>query len=183
MSAAGEPTDTHPTRESQRARLAIAGGLALALAVVVAVIAVAGGADEKRTWAAAPADCIEKWNRGLTNARALGRHQYITHGYNEVRIARLAPDNETLLENAAEPEGRCVVIFAATELDPERASLGQYYTRLGWRPLSDVTRDEVITRMHVEAFTATNAELLQRGSIEPLEAPEGAETRTARTEA
>lgn len=167
---------------SSRTRLLIAGGLAAALAVVVVAITAFSGDDRPRTWAEAPADCLAKWNEGITNAKPLGRHQYVTHGYNEVRVARIADDQQTVLENVPEREGRCVIVFAATTLDPERASLAQIHTRLGWRALSELAGEDIVIDLHADAFYATNADLQQDGEIVPLDPPPEAEIRTTPTE-
>jgi hypothetical protein len=150
---------------SPRARLAFAGGLLVALVVVIVVIVVAGGSGEAGTEVAeAPVECIDAWN-GDSEAVSTGGHQSAAHGYVRVQATRLGPDG-SLTEGE---EGDCVMIFAATSLDPEAAFAAQVYDGKRWKALADSpgVNLERLGELQAGALRSANASLTAEGTIEP----------------
>jgi hypothetical protein len=151
-------------RSGQRARLIFAGGAAAVLGAAVVAIVVAGsGSGETAPSSPPPVECLERWN-GDADARSVGRHQSIAHGYSSLHVLRLT-------EHGAVPEdpadGVCAVVFAAAQLDPERGAAAQILVGERWVPLSRRTgvEQERLAELQSEAVERANAELRPDGTI------------------
>jgi hypothetical protein len=148
----------------QRARLVFAGGAAAVLAAVVIAIVVAGsGSGTDRSGPPPPLSCLESWN-GDVEARSRGVHQSSAHGYTRLHVLRLSEDG-TLPEDPS--ESLCVVVFARTQLDPERGAAAQILVGERWVPLSERrgVEPERLAELQSEALELANAQLRPDGTI------------------
>jgi hypothetical protein len=148
----------------QRARLVFAGSaLAVLAAVVVAIVVAGSGSGEDTSVAPPPLSCLEGWN-GDAEARSLGVHQSTAHGYARLHVLRLSEDGTP----ADDPsEGLCAVVFARTQLDPERGAAAQILVGERWVPLSERpgVEPERLAELQSEAMELANAQLRPDGTI------------------
>ena len=86
-----EGTDRPKDPRSDRARLLLAGGLGAALVLAVVLATAVGGSEEPREFAAAPRQCIDRWNDDPASI-AFGQHQSGSHNYYEVEVLTLTGD-------------------------------------------------------------------------------------------
>lgn len=150
-----------------RARLLIVAGAVAALAILIVVVVAAGGGSEpEREFAAAPRECLDRWNQDLAQTN-FGRHQAISHGYTRVQVAYSSADGS---EVGAEPipGGGCAVVFAATRLDPEPGAAAQISLRSRWEPLSNYADPTRLAQLQSQALGAANAELGADGMLAAL---------------
>jgi hypothetical protein len=165
-----EDTSEAPTEEGSRARLVLAGTLAVLLAVAVAAVLILGG-EESRRFAAAPERCVEEWN-GDPEAVTLGQHQVDQppsgHGYLHVQVTTLDPEGGAKVA-ATDPAAACALVFAASTLSYEPASAVLVRIDGIWQPLAglqpQLDRLEMLQR---EAQGEYNARLEADGTIAPL---------------
>jgi hypothetical protein len=99
---------------------------------VVVVAALAGGGEGGDAQAAAPSECIQAWNTD-PDAIAYGRHNFGSHGYDDVQVTMLTPK---ATEPAEGERGVCAVIFGALQLDSEAAAAGQLLLGNAWEPIA-----------------------------------------------
>jgi hypothetical protein len=156
--------------DGTRARLLLAGALALAFAAAIAGVVILAGAAG-RDFAAAPERCVEEWNRD-PEAVNLGRHQAEPppsgHGYVRVQVTTLDPGGGDKLE-ATDPDAVCALIFAAPALSSEAASAVLVRVDEVWQPLGGLepSLDRLAT-LQQRAESAYNAQLQADGTIAPL---------------
>jgi hypothetical protein len=159
-----EPSDTPADPAERRRRLGIALGAGLLLAAVVAVAALtaSSGAPDSE----GPDDCVAAWNSSQT-ALADGQHALQAHDYSDVLVTRV-DDQGSVLEPDAE-EGRCLVVFAAQEVDSEPDFGVRVNSSSGWGGLyfTDAVPLEEIERIQQDAVAKTNARLEPDGTIAP----------------
>jgi hypothetical protein len=151
---------------SRRVRLAIAGGTAVVLALVVAIVVLSAGDDEDHTFEPAPSACVEAWNGESTNL-VLGQHQATAHRYSRIQMVRLGRGGAIApMTDTAAP---CGVIFASSSLDSELAAAALIESRDGWRPLSDGdVPEDTLADLQLGAQDEYNALINADGTIEPL---------------
>ena len=152
-----------------RTRLIFALGLIALFAILVGVVVIAqsGGGDEDRTFAAAPAKCIESWNSDADTV-SLGQHQAVAHGYSRVEVAYATGDGS---EVSIEPiqDGSCALLFAASQLDSELAAAALIERRDAWEPMIATGADAArLDELQDGALEAANAELGADGRLSPL---------------
>jgi hypothetical protein len=147
-------------------RLPLAGATLVLLVALIAGVLLLRGGGEKHTFTAAPAQCVDSWNRDQTTV-VLGQHQATYHHYSEVEVLLLDPE-------ADDPVGQqgggpaCTVVFAASSLDSELAAAAMIEEKAGWRPLSGTAAPERLADLQAQAQSAYNAHLTLEGRIEPL---------------
>jgi hypothetical protein len=152
--------------ENTRARALIAIGAVLSLGTLVAVVLLAGsGSGEERGFAPAPEECIERWNSD-DDAVATGVHNAVSHAYSRVQVAYASRDGAELGDAPIEGGG-CVVVFAASQLDPEPVAAAEINLRRSWTPLSGSADPSRLAELQSEAVSAANAELGQDGRLSP----------------
>jgi hypothetical protein len=111
---------------------------------------------------AAPAECVESWNR-LDAATSIGRHSYTGHGYRQTQVRFLSDRGAEVSEDA--PEARCAVVFPAETLDPE-PNAAAYVRRGGWVSLGELGVDtDRLAELQREAVTGSNAGLRPDGTL------------------
>ena len=146
-----------------RARVAFALVAALALVSVVVVVATSSSEPEADV-AAAPQECLDQWNEDLA-AVSLGQHQAVGHGYSRVQVAYASHDGSEIGPEPL-PGGGCVVVFAATRLDPEQIAAAQIRVGRLWEPLSKYADPARLGELQSGALAAANATLRQDGTVE-----------------
>jgi hypothetical protein len=162
----GPPRRMEPA-ENTRARALIAIGALLALGVLVAVVVLAGsGSDEEAEAFAAPEKCIEGWNSD-SKAVASGLHNFQQHGYTQVQVAYASADGSELGPDRIEGGG-CVVVFAASQLDPEPVAAAEIQLDDEWAPLSATADPARLAELQSAALGGANATLGTDGRISPL---------------
>lgn len=151
-----------PDHSSSRGRLVFAGSLAVGLAAAVVMILLLGVGQEAEV-AEADERCLEAWNSD-PGAIGLGIHQSTGHNYRPVRVARLDASDPGLPESAT---GNCVMVFAATALDPELGSVAMYQEHGDWLPLIDLETltPERLGELQSGALEGANAKLASDGMI------------------
>jgi hypothetical protein len=150
--------------DPKRARVYVAVVLGVGLVVAVLVVLLAGGGDDDAVAEADP-ECIEAWNDDQTIV-SFGQHQFNGHGYERVQVLRV---NETG-EPTDSAEGRCAVVFAATNLDPEPGARGQVFLDgkwTGFEALESVTEEE-IAQLQADAFSQANSSLSGDGTLQAV---------------
>ncbi len=154
-----------------RGRLALAGALATVLAAAVAGVLILGGGGDDHQFADAPERCVEDWNED-PEAVSLGRHQFDQppsgHGYLHVQVTTLDPDDGAELA-ATDPAAVCALVFAASTLSSEPASV--VFVRIDgvWQPLGGLQSDlDRLATLQREAQSAYNARLEADGTLAPL---------------
>ena len=147
--------------ELDRRHVAVAAALLLAAVVAVVVLSSTGGPNP----APIPRGCLELW-RGDSRALVYGRHDYLEHEYEIAQVQ--------LLDLRGEPAGtkhggRCAVVFAASQLDPESRFAGQRYTGTRWIPLSRISQitDLRLAELQAQAQSAANVILRPDGTLHP----------------
>ena len=158
---AGQPdTSVDPSERRRRLGIALGAGLLLAVIVVVAALTASSGTPESED----PDDCVAAWNSSRT-ALADGQHALQAHDYSDVLVTRVDREGE-VLEPEAE-EGRCLVVFAAEEVDFEPDFGVRVYSPSGWAGLyfTDAVPLEEIERIQQDAVGAANARLEDDGTI------------------
>jgi hypothetical protein len=113
-------------------RLWIIAGALIALVAVVVVAALAGSGGDEGAQAAAPPECIQAWNTD-PDAIAYGRHNYGSHGYDDVQVTMLTPQ---ATEPAEGERSVCAVVFGALQLDSEAVAAGQLLLGRAWEPIA-----------------------------------------------
>lgn len=152
---------------SARLRLAAAIAATVVLAALVGLVVLLGGGSAEHSFEAAPPECVDAWNED-PQARRLGQHQYATHLYENVQVLTLSADFAEPVP-AGEPGARCAAIFAALSLDAEVSAAASVNVRGRWAPLSGYQPHERLAAMQAEAQRGYNTELLEDGTLEPLE--------------
>lgn len=161
-------TESH---QSTRARLGIAIGAAVALAVLIGVVVATGSSDAEPE---ITDECILAWNEDPIASLQNGQHAYDAHGYRPTLVTRVDPDGTVLdpVEGDAvpdDPEQRCAVIFAAPELDFE-PGFGVFVFEDGrWRSIliAERLKVEEIEAIQADALPVTNATLQPSGTLAP----------------
>jgi hypothetical protein len=152
--------------QGSRARLVLAGVLAVALvgAVLLVPLLVSGGG--KQAAGAAPADprCIEAWNSDHIT-QLLGTHLAIAHLYTRVEVVRLDDSGGP----AASGTGNCAVVFASPRLDPEPGAAAQILLEGKWTPVSGLpgVDSQQLGTLQSEALSRANATLDTHGRLAP----------------
>jgi hypothetical protein len=150
-----------------RARALIAIGGLVALGALIAVVLVAGsGSDEEREFSAAPQECVDLWNSD-DDALNTGVHNALAHAYSRVQVAYASEDGSELADTPVDGGG-CIVVFAASQLDPEPIAAAEINLDGSWTPLSGAVETARLAELQSEALDAANAELGQDGRISPL---------------
>lgn len=151
--------------ENTRARALIAIGALVALVVLVVVVLLGSGEGE-REFAAAPDECVERWNQS-EDALATGRHNSGSHGYFQVQVAYATEDGSAVSPDPVE-DGGCIVIFAASQLDPEPVAAAEINAGRSWAPLSATAETSRLAELQSQALGEHNAELGQDGAVTAL---------------
>ena len=156
------------TATQSRARLIFAVSLTVVFAILVGVIVVVqSGSEEEREFVAAPAECVESWNQDPETA-SLGQHQAVAHGYSLVEVAYASADGSEVASERI-PDGSCVMLFAASQLDSELAAAALIERRGGWEPMSATGVEEArLDELQDRALDTANAELGADGRLAPL---------------
>ena len=153
------------TDPQHRASPLLTVGAAAACLVAIVVIAVLVSASGGGTSAPAPSACLKRWNTSSDGLRA-GQHNYAIHGYLRVQVAYISDSGEIA---AARAPGRdCVVVFAATSLDPEPVAAALTYRRGAWLPLSAFVDSGRLGQLQSGALESSNGELRGTGRIAAL---------------
>jgi hypothetical protein len=146
-------------------RLLLAGFLALALTVGVAIV-VLTTEEAEHEFTPAPESCIDGWNRDPEAPSTLGVHQYDAHGYNRVQVLTLSRDGSAPVA-PGNPGAVCAVLFASNTLDPEAAAAA-FVRRSEWTPLSTLQPTDELAKYQAQAQREYNAELQSDGTIDSL---------------
>jgi hypothetical protein len=135
----------------------------------VALVAVAAdrGDDSNASVAAAPRECVEAWN-GDRDALAFARHNAIFHNYTSAQVGYLTPGADASVSSSA-ADGKCTIVFARNQIDPEPLAAGQILHEGAWTPLIGVLDVNVIARLQSEAFDGANAKPTIDGNIRSTE--------------
>jgi hypothetical protein len=142
-----------------RRRLAAAGLVAALFGALILVVVLARSGSGA---GAAPAECVESWNR-INAATTIGRHSYASHGYRQTQVRFLSVGGDAVEEDA--PEARCAVVFPAETLDPEPTAAA-YVRQGGWVSLGERGVDEErLAELQREAVTGANAGLRPDGTL------------------
>ena len=161
-----------PEPESQvntRARAVIAIAAFLAFGVLIVVILLTGGEDE-REFAAAPAECVDSWNED-SHALSTGVHNFNSHGYASVQVAYASEDG-TEIGSSPVDGGGCVVVFAAQALDPEPVAAAEINLDEEWVPLSTNADTDTLAQLQSDALGDANARLSEDGRLAALDSDE-----------
>ena len=153
--------EERPSSASPRARLALAGAMAVLLAAAVIVVGLAGGGSDSE--AAADGDCISAWNEDGV-ATSFGRHNANFHGYRDIRVTRLELAGGELTESES---GSCAVIFGAVELDREPVAAGQLRQGDTWTPFTLLpgVEEARVAELQAAAAAAPNATIDTAGLL------------------
>lgn len=156
------PAPTAQPPGSTRGRLVIAAGAAVLLAVVVVVAALTGSSGAPAS--EDPEDCIATWNSSQT-ALGDGQHAIQTHDYEDVLVTRVDDDGKPLEPGAQ--DGRCLVVFAAREVDSEPDFGVRVYSAGQWGGLyfTDAVPLDEIERIQQGAVGTANATLESDGTL------------------
>ncbi len=133
----------------------------LAAAAIVTALLISRGGDEGVPVAEAPQECVERWNDD-ENEVLFGAHIANAHGYGRAQVAYL--DVRTAAVGNAR-SGDCVVILAASGLDPEPGANAQIHYRGKWQPLSELIKLEQLGVLRSEAASAVNATIDTGGRL------------------
>jgi hypothetical protein len=155
------------TSRRHRLTLALAAGIALAVALVVVLLATSGPSTGDDTAAAPPQECLDRWNEN-PDALSYARHNRVFHLYDEAQVGYLAMTDGPVAVSTDPTGGECVVVFPRDDLDPEIVAVGQVYREGGWLPLSEVVALEDLGGLQRDAFEGANAQPLETGQLEPL---------------
>lgn len=149
----------------QRVILAVA----LAAVTVVLVVAVgvigAGGGDDGPA-AAAPDECLAKWNSDDA-AIAFAVHNRTFHRYSEAQVGYM-PAGGSQAVSGDPSDGSCVVVFARSALDPEPRAAGQIEQGGSWVPLTQVVVGNDLAALQEAALRGANARPTVQGELAPL---------------
>lgn len=151
---------------TSRTRALIAIGALTAFGVLITVIVLAGGSDEREA-AAAPEECLNSWNDDR-DAVSTGVHNFGSHGYASVQAAYASEDGSEVAASPVEGGG-CVVVFAAQALDPEPAAAAEINLSGEWVPLSQSADAETLAQLQAGAVADANARLSDDGRLSPLD--------------
>jgi hypothetical protein len=154
------------TQPNNRARALIAIGALAAFGVLIAVILLLGGSEE-RAFAEAPGECVESWNEDA-GALSTGVHNYNSHQYASARVAYASEDGTEVGSEPVEGGG-CVVVFAAQALDPEPNAAAEINLAEEWVPLSQSADTATLAELQSDAVSEANATLTEDGSLAPLD--------------
>ena len=141
-------------------------GAVLAAAVLLAgltAIILIGLGSSSEDGAAEPASprCLEAWNSD-PEAVAFGRHNAISHGYSDVQVGHMPEEGSTSI--SSDPGvGRCAVVFAADQLDPEPIAAGQIHLQGEWVPLNGLLEPSALAELQSAAVGGANASVTPEG--------------------
>ena len=147
-----------------RARLVFALVAGVALVAVIVIVAAGSGSGNEGDAAAAPPECVDAWNDDPA-AVSIGQHQAVGHGYSRVQIAYSSEDGSEIGPDPISGGG-CVVVFAATRLDPEQIAAAQINLGKQWEPLSQYADPTRLGELQSGARAAANATIAQDGTVE-----------------
>ncbi len=162
-----------PRAESDhvRARLLVAAGALVALVILIVVVLLGSGGEE-REFASAPNECLTRWNSS-EDALGTGIHNSSAgHDYFRVQVAYASEGASTISPQPLE-RGRCVVIFAGSQLDPEPIAAAEINIGGSWVPLSASADRSRLAELQSQALGDYNAELAQDGTITAVEGGSG----------
>ena len=159
-------TPEHQSPDSNRARALIAIGAMVGLAILIGVIVLTGGSDE-REFDEAPAECVDSWNADEEATRR-GVHNYLAHNYTSVQVA-YSDVEATEVSSTPITGGGCVVIFAAQALDPEPYAAAEINLSGTWTAMSNEAELNRLGQLQSDALVDANAQLADDGSIAPLD--------------
>lgn len=131
------------------------------LVAAVALLSRSGGESS----APAPSACLKRWNTSTDGLRA-GQHNFAVHGYLRVQVGFASAGGE--VSGASAPDKECVVVFAATSLDPEPIAAALTYRKGAWLPLSAFVPSRRLAELQSEALENANGELRGTGRIAAL---------------
>jgi hypothetical protein len=134
---------------------------ALLLGGLIVVILLASSSSSEQ--APAPEACLKAWNSNRA-ALAYGRHNSLAHGYTEVQVGYMPKQGARSLASNPD-EGKCAVVFAASQLDPEAFAAGEILTREGWIPLSGLLEPANLAALQSAALGGANASLTADGKL------------------
>lgn len=167
-----EPVSTEEQAgpSAQRTRSAVAIAASFLLAAIVGIVVVTGGSDGP---VEITNECIQAWNDDPIAPTQDGIHAFGPHGYRQVYATRVDSGGGLLTTDDGavpddEPDARCVLVFAAPQLDFEPDYGVHVYDEGRWVLL--VTTDKVtldqIEELQQEALDVANATLLSNGTLE-----------------
>ena len=142
--------------------MAIAIGAGLLLAAVVAVAALTASSGSPAS--GEPDDCVDAWNASQIALRD-GQHALQAHDYRDVLVTRADEEGAVLSPDAE--KGRCLVVFAAPEVDfePDFGVRGYAAGQWGGLYFTDAVPLEKIEKIQQDAVGSANAELQSDGTI------------------
>jgi len=142
-------------------RIWFAIALAVALGAVAIVVVSTSGGEEADPVAAAPAACLQGWNRDAI-AREAGRHNRTFHRYEEAQAGYLSPEGRIVADEGA---GACAVVFPRDALDPEPEYAGFTLSGGRWVAMGESVEPAQLAVLQATALTAANAELTAEGEL------------------
>ena len=143
-------------------------GAALAAVVLLAgltaiILTSSGSSSEERTAVPAPLGCLKAWNSD-SRAIAFGRHNSISHRYDDVQVGRMPQEGATSLSSRP-GTGECAVVFAAEQLDPEPEAAGEIQLDREWIPLSSLLETAALAELQSAAVDGANAIVTADGEL------------------
>ncbi|HEY7151968.1 MAG TPA: hypothetical protein VH391_09830 [Solirubrobacterales bacterium] len=164
---AGSGVEPEQAGSPSRRRAALAGALVLGALLIAIVITISSGSSSSGDagWGDAqlPRGCLKAWNSDVV-ALNYGVHNSISHGYEDVQVGYMPRSGSALLSNDPDA-GRCAVVFAANQLDPERQAAGQVHLGEEWVPLSRLVGLRELAQLQGAAVRQANAKVTEYGKL------------------
>jgi hypothetical protein len=159
----GEDGEGGSIQAASRARIGIGAAAVILLAGLIAIILVSSRGSEQGAGPPAPHRCLEAWN---SDPRAIefGRHNSLSHGYSDVQVGYMPAEGSRVLTSAPDG-GRCAVVFAASQLDPEPIAAGEIHVDGEWTPLSSLLESADLAELQSTAVGEANAHVTPAGDL------------------